>query len=202
MLHLKKMAAVKMAVAGAVFALACNVAVADIASDFKDPNISIDMLVSNALNQDKPVAYTDILGQLQTAGADENTIELAVSSMIQAAINGAKSTSAEAAKTCSALNPNTVSGLLTSAYEALDALNASPAAYNQLTEAVYETVSACNADVIAAVGEAALNNPNVDPLLATAPTAAGGPATGGALAAPPPPPPPGGSGGGGAASPS
>lgn len=157
----------------AVVALACNNTFADITSDYNDPNISIETLVSNALNQGIPVDYTDIIVQLQAAGADANAIELSIATMIKAIIAATKPTPLEYPKTCRQLDPDIIYQLLNAAYAALEKLGAGKEVYNQLTETVYNTVASCDINTLASIGEAVLLNPNVDPALAAAPTAAG-----------------------------
>lgn len=177
----------------AALILTCNSVFADIASDFKDPNMSLETLVYNALNQQPPVASADIITQLQAAGADAYTIEFATSAVIEAKLAKTNPTVTEFPETCRLLEPDFISTLLNSAYAALAKLGVIGEEYNKLTETVYNTVNSCDAAALAAISETVLANPKVNPDLATPPKPV--------LAAPQKPAVPGGSDGGGVVSP-
>ncbi|WP_198265034.1 hypothetical protein [sulfur-oxidizing endosymbiont of Gigantopelta aegis] len=193
---------IKKTIACAVFALASHSAFADVASDYSNPNIPMDKVISNALSQSTPLTTAEIVAQLQAAGVDSITIEITAAALIVNALNctDRKTPEHEELNGCQKLSPELVADVLIASYAALEKLNAGQPEYDQLTKTVYSLIPVGEEAILATIGETVLGNPNVDPTLATAPTAAGGTPPG--LTAPPAPPPPGGSGGGGAASPS
>ncbi|RKZ98600.1 MAG: hypothetical protein DRQ43_01255 [Gammaproteobacteria bacterium] len=184
----------KKIISSAVLILACNTVFADIASDFKDPDTAIDKLIENALKQSPDMDYADIIAQLQAAGADADSIESAVASLLDLTPSSCEGPSDLTRN----LTPELMTGLLNSSYAALANSGADNDAYNQLTKTVYTMVSVCDAETIAAIDAAVIGNPNVDPGLAGSPAA--GNQLSPALTAPLAPSIPDGSGGAGAAS--
>jgi len=193
----------KKIISSAVLILACNTAFADIASDFKDHDIAIDKLIENTLKQSPDINYADIITQLQAAGADADAIESAVAALLNLTPSSCEcnltSSSCEVPFDLERyLTPELMTGLLNSSYAALENSGADNDAYHQLTKTVYNMVSVCNAETIAAIDAAVISNPNIDPGLAGSPAAGNQPIP--ELTAPLAPLIPDGSGGAGAAS--